>query len=79
MDHKTVDSDLARKFFNLKIMRENKNISHILILFLWRLSVISLTKFNTKWGSKRKLENPVSVNQKRDRKPGSNNVGHFSY
>ena len=63
MDHKTVDSDLARKFFNLKIMRENKNISHILILFLWRLSVISLTKFNTKWSSKRKLENPVSAHQ----------------
>ena len=45
-------------------MRENKNISHILILFLWRLSVISLTKFNTKWRSKRKLENPVSAKRK---------------
>ena len=78
MDHKTVDSDLARKFFNRKIMREMININHILILFLWHLSVISLTKFNTKWRSKRKLENPVSANRKRDWKPGSNNVGHFS-
>ena len=77
MDHKTVDSDLARKFFNRKIMREMIKM-YILILFLWHLSVISLTKFNTKWRSKRKLENPVSANQKRDRKPGSNNVGHFS-
>ena len=77
MDHKTVDSDLARKFFNRKIMREMIKM-YILILFLWHLSVISLTKFNTKWSSKRKLENPVSANRKRDRKPGSNDVGHFS-
>ena len=27
-------------------------------------SVISLTKFNTKWRSKRKLENPVSAKRK---------------
>ena len=59
MDHKTVDSDLARKFFNSKNhARNDKNISHILILFLCHLSVISLTKSNTKWDSKRKLENP---------------------
>ena len=79
MDHETVDSDLARKFFNSKNhARNDKNISHILILFLCHLSVISLTKFNTKWDSKRKLKNPVSANRKRDRKSGSNIVGHFS-
>ena len=49
------------------------------MLFLWHLSVMSLIKFNTKWGSKRKLGNPVGANRKRDRKPGSNNEGHISY
>ena len=44
-------------------MREMINVNHILIQLLWQLSVISLTKFNTKWGSKRKLENPVSAHQ----------------
>ena len=43
------------------------------MLFLWHLSVMSLINFNTKWGSKRMLGNPVGANRKRDWKPGSNN------
>ena len=68
IDHKTVKKNRTSPV----------NTSHILIQILWHLSVLSLTKFNTKWRSKRMLENPVSANRKRDRKPGSNNVGHFS-